>query len=59
MDIRNSNEYYYFVDDMGYVTIDRIGSSKHRKRKEYGNCFESMKEAQKIAGRLEEIFKKG
>ena len=59
MDIRNSKEYYYFVDDMGYVSIDKIGSSKHRKRKEYGNCFENAKEAHKVAEKLDEIFKKG
>ena len=45
-------EYYWYIDDLGIVSIDRVQSSTIAMRKNFGNCFSSRKEAEKAVEKL-------
>ena len=46
-DYEETKEYYYYIDDLGIVSIDREQSSTITMRKNFGNYFDTREEAEK------------
>lgn len=51
-DYEEPKEYYWYIDDLGIVSIDRVDSSMIEMRKNFGNYFETREEAEKAAEKL-------
>lgn len=52
------NETYYFIDTTGEVTYTSNNTiSLDPSRIEYGNCFQTKEQAQKVAEKVKELFK--
>lgn len=45
-DYEEPKEYYYYIDDLGVVSIDRMQSSTIVMHKNFGNYFETREEAE-------------
>lgn len=51
-DYEEAKEYYYYIDDLGNVSIDRVQSSTIVMHKNFGNYFETREEAEKAVEKL-------
>ena len=51
-DCEEPKEYYWYIDDLGIVSIDRIINSSIAMRKNFGNYFDTREEAEKAVEKL-------
>lgn len=51
-DYEEPKEYYWYIDDLGIVSIDRVESSTIAMRKNFGNYFATREEAEKAVEKL-------
>lgn len=51
-DYEEPKQYYWYIDDLGIVSIDREDSSMIAMRKNFGNYFETEKEAKKAVEKI-------